>query len=142
MFQWLAKNLHKDQKGFTLVELLVVITILGILATLAVQVVGDKTDKAKLAKVKADLRTIVSAAEIYRIEEGKYPDAAHESDNIDLLVGGYLKKIPSSPISGQEYGITDEGYAVLWNGDGNVIDSNDIYTFTSPESFTCSSENL
>jgi len=96
--QFLGKRMRKDQRGFTLVELLVVIVILGILATLAVQTIGDKTDDAKKGKAKADIRTMMSALELYKLDEGKYPISAEpekaETALADLETD-YIKKVPS-----------------------------------------------
>ena len=67
----------KNKKGFTLVELVVVIAILGILAGIAIPRFMDATASARGAKIVADLRTIDSAATMYYAKEGKYPvDAA------------------------------------------------------------------
>jgi len=66
-------RLMKNRQGFTLIELMVVIVILGILAGVAVQSMGSgTTDKALEARAKADLRTVVSALEIYKLNEGEY----------------------------------------------------------------------
>lgn len=63
-----------NQKGFTLVELMVVIAILGVLAAIAVPRLGGSTDSAKDAKLKADLRTVESAIMQYYSVNGKYPN--------------------------------------------------------------------
>ncbi len=60
-------------KGFTLIELVVVIAILGILAGIAVPRFLDATATARGARVVADLRTIESASIIYNVKMGKYP---------------------------------------------------------------------
>lgn len=65
----------KSKKGFTLIELVVVIAILGILAGIAIPRFMDATATARGAKIIADLRTIDSAIMIYNAKTGKLPTA-------------------------------------------------------------------
>lgn len=65
----------KNNKGFTLVELVVVIAILGILAGIAIPRFMDATATARGARIVADLRTIDSAIVMYQAKEGKFPSA-------------------------------------------------------------------
>ncbi|QNB48281.1 prepilin-type N-terminal cleavage/methylation domain-containing protein [Thermanaerosceptrum fracticalcis] len=130
----------KNRKGFTLIELMVVVVVLGILATLAVQQLGDQSGKAKISKVKADLKTIASAAEIYKVNTGDYPNS------ITNLITAYLKKWPESPVAGQSYAWDPTNDVAVLCGDTNgngALDSGEtVYQFTTPESFVCSSANL
>ena len=79
------KNFIKNQKGFTLVELVVVIAIIGILAGIAVPRFLDATASARGAKIVADMRTIQSAEMIYYAKNAKYPTA--QNDFADLVQG-------------------------------------------------------
>jgi general secretion pathway protein G len=65
-------------RGFTLLELIVVITIIGILGTLVVVKVAGYTTKARITKIKSDLKAIVHAAEIYQATTGQYPQSLDE----------------------------------------------------------------
>ena len=63
------------RKGFTLIELMVVVVIIGLLATIAVPKLAGSKDKAKLASVKTDLRNLMTAQEAYYSDNATYaPD--------------------------------------------------------------------
>lgn len=81
------KNFIKNRKGFTLVELVVVIAIIGILAGIAVPRFLDATASARGAKIVADMRTIQSAEMIYYAKNAKYPTA--QADLNSLVQGGW-----------------------------------------------------
>jgi general secretion pathway protein G len=68
----------RARKGFTLLELIVVITIIGILGTLVVVKVQGWVEKARIEKIKSDLREIIKAAEIYQVATGGYPSSLEE----------------------------------------------------------------
>ncbi len=62
-----------NNKGFTIIEILVVIVILGILGTLLVPKFLDKPDEARVTKAALDIKAIESALKIYKLENGVYP---------------------------------------------------------------------
>ena len=66
---------HKKNRmaGFTLIEILVVLAILTILATLVVPNIMDRPDKARQVAAKQDINSIMSALNIYRLDHGRYP---------------------------------------------------------------------
>ena len=72
--QWL----RFQRRGFTMIELLMVVVIIGLLASLAIPRFSDTKDRARLAAMKADLRNLVSAQEVYMMDHQTYasdPDA-------------------------------------------------------------------
>ena len=88
------KNFIKNRKGFTLVELVVVIAIIGILAGIAVPRFLDATASARGAKIVADMRTIQAAEVIYYAKYAKYPLTADAGANVKsdftaLVQGGW-----------------------------------------------------
>jgi general secretion pathway protein G len=84
---------HEDQniieRGFTLVELLIVIVILGILAGIVVFAVGNLTSSAKTNACNTEKSTIITADEAYKAQTGSYTDTA------GLVSTGLLKSTPS-----------------------------------------------
>ena len=94
--------------GFTLIEILVVIVILGILAALIVPRVMDRPDQARAAAARADIATIMQALKLYKLDNGMYPSS---DQGLAALVkkpergdiprnwksGGYLERLPKDP---------------------------------------------
>ena len=106
-----ARNIKKNApapNGFTLVELMVVIFILGLLTTIVVINVLPSQDRAMVEKARADIATLGQALEMYRLDNLSYPGSA---EGLNALVaapsslpasgryrqGGYIKKLPADP---------------------------------------------
>lgn len=86
------KSCYDKKKGFSLVELLVVITILSILVSFASLYYANTANEARLVKARQDLESIKNAIKIYRVDtRGQYPPS------IDALVGKYLSIKPVDP---------------------------------------------
>ncbi len=66
-------NNYNDETGFTLIEIMIVIVILGILATLLVPKIMHIPDEARITKAKNDIKAIESALKMYRLDNGFYP---------------------------------------------------------------------
>lgn len=88
------KMAHKKNKGFTLVELLVVLSILALLLTLAVPKYFTSIEKAKDATLKQDLNTLRESLDKYYADNGKYPNTLE-----DLVEHKYIRKLPVDPIT-------------------------------------------
>ena len=85
---------RKIESGFTLIELVVVITILGILAALIVPRVVGRTDDARIAAAKQDIASIMQALKLYRLDNGTYPTT--EQGLKALLAKPTLDPIPNN----------------------------------------------
>lgn len=99
---------RKKQEGFTLIEIMVVILILGLLATLVVQSLRGATDKAKRTKAMADIAELKTALDRYYIDIGSYPTSdqglaalvnppGSQTDPTGGSDAGYIKRIPNDP---------------------------------------------
>ncbi|WP_425430007.1 type II secretion system major pseudopilin GspG [Desulfamplus magnetovallimortis] len=66
-------SLPPKNMGFTLIELMVVVVILGVLASLIVPRLMGRTDDAKIVKAKVDISAIETALKLYRLDNGRYP---------------------------------------------------------------------
>lgn len=88
------KITQSNYKGFTLVELLVVLAILALLLTLAVPRYFTSIERAKDATLKQDLNTIRESIDKYYGDNGKYPKTLE-----DLVERKYIRKLPLDPIT-------------------------------------------
>ena len=85
---------RKGESGFTLVELMIVMTIIGILAAIAIPSYIRSIQKAKEAVLREDLHTMRTAIDSYTVDKEKAPDTLD-----DLVQAGYLKSIPIDPMT-------------------------------------------
>ena len=95
-------------KGFTLIEVLVVVAILAILAAIVVPRIMDRPDEAKRVAAKADIGALVQALKLYRLDNGGYPTtdqglvALVQRPTTNPVPGnwnakGYLDRLPKDP---------------------------------------------
>ncbi len=122
---------RKSNSGFTLIEIMVVVIIIGILASLIVPKIMSRPEQARIVKAKADIHAIETALELYKLDNGFYPST---DQGLEALVrqpssspmpanwksGGYLPDIPMDP--------WNRPYQYLNPGSHGEID---IYSFGS-----------
>ena len=100
--------MHRRQQGFTLIEIIVVVVIIGILATLVAPKFLGRTDDARITKAKNDIKALESALELYKLDNYTYPTT---DQGLEALVtaptsepapanwkeGGYIKHLSKDP---------------------------------------------
>ncbi len=117
--QKLMKAIHKNEKGFTLVELMVVVVIIGILVAIAIPIYGAVTRRAELSAHMADVRTLKGAANMWTAAND-LPDA--DTDITDEIDGEYMEEIPTLPWD------SDTSYTVSIDEDGIITVDPDLDT--------------
>jgi general secretion pathway protein G len=83
------------ERGFTLIEMLIVIAIIGIIAGIAVGQFRQTPQRAKEATLKEDLFVLRDVIDQYFTDKGKYPETLQS-----LVDDGYIRKIPVDPVTG------------------------------------------
>ena len=84
----------RGEQGFTLLELIIVVAIVGILATIAMPAMKDAPRRANEAVLKTNLHTMRDVIDQFYGDKGKYPTSLEQ-----LVEAGYLRKVPMDPIT-------------------------------------------
>lgn len=135
--------MHKRERGFTLIEIMVVVVILAVLGALVVPKILENVDKARVTRAQSDIRAIQTALDLYRLDNFKYPTT---EQGLQALVtqptdpninnyrsGGYLPSLPKDPWNrpyqyvspgpgGRDYEITSYGRDGQPGGEGYDAD--------------------
>jgi general secretion pathway protein G len=104
----MRSNSRQSNRGFTLIEILVVVVIIGILGAVIVPNLLGRPDQARITAAQSDLRNLANSLEIYRLDNLNYPST---EQGLEALVSkpsgfpepknynpdGYLKKLPTDP---------------------------------------------
>ncbi|MFO7858992.1 MAG: type II secretion system major pseudopilin GspG [Ectothiorhodospiraceae bacterium] len=127
-----TRRLHGWQwnRGFTLIEIMVVVVILGILAAFAIPNIMDNPEQARETKARHDIRTLESQLEMYRLDNHHYPSTEQglealverprtEPEPSNWKDGGYMRSLPEDPWG------NDYVYQHPSDADGDLL----IYTY-------------
>lgn len=96
------------QKGFTLIEIMVVVVIIGLLATLILPRVLGRQEEAFVAKAKSDIRAFSSALQLYKLDNFNFPSTEQGLESLvkkpagdpptkNWKTGGYIERLPADP---------------------------------------------
>ena len=129
--------MNKTMSGFTLIEILIVVVILGILGAVVVPNILSRPDTARVQAAQTDLRALSQTLEIYRLDNFQYPSSEQGLESlVDRPSGfpepknwnpeGYLKKLPNDPWgspylyekTGSSYSLTSLGADGQEGGEG------------------------
>lgn len=108
------------ERGFTLVELLIVVAIIGLLSAIAVVNLLNAVDKSKQKRSMADLRTIASAVEAYSTDNAMYPVGVNDWPSLKTIINPHFMKSPPdtdawswtwdvSSVTGYDYTVSSLG---------------------------------
>jgi general secretion pathway protein G len=101
------KTRHNKERGFTLIEVMVVVVILGILAAILVPKVMDRPDQARKTKARQDIRALEAALNLYKLDNFVYPttdqglealvEQPSSPEPANWKAGGYVDRLPKDP---------------------------------------------
>lgn len=117
---------RQDANGFTMIELLIVVSIVGILATMAVPSYQGTLLRAREAALRQDLFTMRDVLDQHRGDQGKYPSSLQA-----LVAAGYLRAVPNDPFTNsattwQEITTpAEEGVADVFSG-SDLVGTNEV----------------
>ena len=117
----------RTSKGFTLIELMLVVAIIGILAAIAIPNFISMTDRAKEGQVKGNMHTLQTAVEDFAILNGRYPLAA-DGPTVENLLSGTVT--PDNPFTGVLTTVNWGGLAATQGDLGYTIPGLNMYSIS------------
>jgi general secretion pathway protein G len=113
----------KARKGFTLVEILIVVVILGILAAIVIPQFTNASSEAKQASLRSNLQTLRSQIELYKIKNSDTPPTTLAT----LVTAGYIQAVPVNPYNGLATEVTTAGGADVAAGWSYILATGEVH---------------
>jgi type II secretion system protein G len=126
----MTRSSPRSERGFTLVELMVVVAVIGVLATIAIPLYANMQARGRLAKAQADSRTLASAVSVYGAHMGRIPSTLAQLTSVTTNAlgqpgGPFMAQVPTAPGGWLAYSysanVAAGTFTISTSGDGTSV---------------------